>query len=266
MIVHRTYKRHHKVKKKKPILKNLYFWLIILLILFISVLFYLGVFWDKIQIKEIRISGNYKVDGDKIIKIVFEDTTREVFFKDTRSILLFKKNEIKDEILKLFPEIEEVKISRKLPDVLVIEIKEREPFAVFCQLGNCFFIDKNGVIFRKYENEEELQDKPVVRFFGNIDNIFLGKKIIEKDFFDIILIIEKNLRNDFQINITEMTTDSDKRLNIKTNEGWEAYFNLKEDMNLQVLKLTLLLKEEISLEQRTKLEYIDLRFSRAYYK
>ena len=59
---------------------------------------------------------------------------------------------------------------------------------------------------------------------------------------------------------------SEKRLNTKTSEGWEIYFNLKGDLNWQITELGLVSEKQIPLEDRGELEYIDLRFSRVYYK
>jgi len=58
----------------------------------------------------------------------------------------------------------------------------------------------------------------------------------------------------------------DKRLDIKTAEGWEIYFDLSSDVNFALTKLGLLLEKEIPLEKRGDLSYIDLRFSKVYYK
>jgi hypothetical protein len=59
------------------------------------------------------------------------------------------------------------------------------------------------------------------------------------------------------------------RLDIKTNENWQIYFDLNSmsDTDLKIAKLNLLLNGEITPEIRKNLQYIDLRFKdRAYYK
>lgn len=263
MPARRTYKKRRKIKKKKPIFRNFYFWLAILLIIFVSGLFCLSVFWEKIQVGEIKISGNQKIESEEIRKIVSENITWKIFFKETKSILFIRKNKLKKDILNFFPGIEEVKINRNFPDILIIGVKEREPYAIFCD-RECFLIDKKGVIFKKEDGP--INDWPIISFLEDSGDIFLGSKVVEKDFFDILESIQKTLKDELKIDIIEVATDGNKRLNIKTNEGWEAYFNLGENTDLQVLKLNLLLKEEISPEERKGLEYIDLRFTRVYYK
>ena len=56
------------------------------------------------------------------------------------------------------------------------------------------------------------------------------------------------------------------RLNIETSENWEIYFNLDSETDLQIAKMNLLLKDEIPVSVRKTLQYINLRFNRAYYK
>ena len=51
-----------------------------------------------------------------------------------------------------------------------------------------------------------------------------------------------------------------EHLNVKTSEDWEVYLNPQEDINWQLTKLGAVLEEEIPLEKRKDLEYIELRF------
>ena len=81
--------------------------------------------------------------------------------------------------------------------------------------------------------------------------------------------IEKNLKDNFQINLSDALISTPIRLDIKTGEGWQIYFNTDTDSDItsQLTKLDLLLQKEISAESRQSLQYIDLRFKdRAYYK
>jgi len=62
------------------------------------------------------------------------------------------------------------------------------------------------------------------------------------------------------LKILEVSIISEERLNAKTSEGWEIYFNLEGDINWQLTKLGAVLEKEIPPEKRENLEYIDLRF------
>ena len=94
----------------------------------------------------------------------------------------------------------------------------------------------------------------------------MGQTKPSKEIISEILKIQKQLQDKFKINTEEFILSDNQRLDVKTSENWEVYFDLSTDISLSLVQLNLLLEKEISLEQRKNLKYIDLRFSRAYYK
>jgi hypothetical protein len=81
--------------------------------------------------------------------------------------------------------------------------------------------------------------------------------------------VQKNLQDNFQINLKEAFITSPLRMDVITSENWEIYFNMDSEYSIdsQLLKLDLLLKGEITEDIRPTLQYIDLRFKdRAFYK
>ena len=94
----------------------------------------------------------------------------------------------------------------------------------------------------------------------------LGQKVIEESLLKSILEIQQKLSSDLKIWITEFDILSNERLNVKTLQGWEIYFNPKGNINWQVVELGLVLEKEIPIEKVPSLEYIDLRFTKVYYK
>ena len=97
--------------------------------------------------------------------------------------------------------------------------------------------------------------------------MFIGEKVIEEDIINIILKIKKGLEDNLQISVEEAIISSPLRLDIKTSEKWKIYFNLGSDIDMQVIRMNLLLSKEIPADARKNLEYIDLRFKDgAYYK
>jgi hypothetical protein len=87
----------------------------------------------------------------------------------------------------------------------------------------------------------------------------LGEQMIGRDYLEKIFKIQKFFQEELKIEIEEFVF-FEQRLNLKTKEGWEIYFDPREDINWQLTKLNLVLKEEILPEKRRNLEYIELRF------
>ena len=250
------YRKPHRVKRRKSILKSRFFWLTILILVFLGLFFYFLFFSPFFQVKNIFISGAEKISSSEIKNFVQNKLEKKILFLRTKSIFLININEIEKEVLKNFPPVAEIKIGRKFPDVLNINLVERSPLANFCQAEKCFLLDKEGIIFEESEPKADL----IKIVDGQKEKIpKLGEPMIENDYLEKILKIQKYIQEELKIEIEEFTV-FERRLNLKTKEGWEIYFDPREDINWQLTKLNLVLKEKIPPEKRKDLEYIELRF------
>lgn len=266
----------HKIKPGKSIFKRPVFWYAVLFLILVCAGFYFFVFFDKFQVKNIIISGNEKTSSEKIENVVHDSINKKIisFFNWnvlSRSIFWVNKEKLNKEILEQFPIIGKIRIDKNLPHTLILGITERKPIGVFCNIDageqqQCFLIDVNGIIFEPLAVAPE--DFLIVRQISEQSQVLVGEDVIGKNIMDFILRIKKNLKDNFQIDIKEALVTSPLRMDVKTSENWQIYFNLDpdSDINLQITKLNLLLSGQISPEARNSLQYIDLRFDRAYYK
>lgn len=265
-------RRVRLLKPKKSLFKKPLFWWFVLFLFVVLSIFYFFVFYPKFQITEIIISGNEKVLTQDIEKIVKENIDRKIFVLaglkiTSKSIFLTGPKIISKALLNGFSQIESVKVSKKFPQTITLQVKERTPFAVFCQTDDkkCFYIDENGIIFKILEKIPE--NISIVRQLIEDKEVFTGERVVEKNIIDIISKIKRNLKDNFQIDVKSAMISTPFRLNIETSENWQIYFNLESETDLQIAKMNLLLKDEISVSARKTLQYIDLRFKdRAYYK
>lgn len=260
-------KRHVKnkisrIKPRKSIFLRLWFWIIILILLIICSFAYFFLFYPGIQVKNIIISGNEKVKAQDLQKLVLNNAdTGLVDFGwlriTSRSIFLINSESLDKEILEKFPIIEKVSINKNLPETLILGITERKPIGVYCS-NECFLIDQNGIAFEGLVILPEYL--AIVRQTGENGNVFTGENVIQRNIMEAIYKIEKDLKDNFQIDVKEALITSPIRLNIETSENWQIYFDISPDfdINLQLTKLNLLLTGEISPENRKNLRYINL--------
>ena len=285
------YKKPYRIKRKKSIFKNRFFWISILILMIVGGLFYFFVFSDFFQVKKIIITGEEKTSTNELKSLIEKKLENKIFFTPTKSIFLVDLKEIKKEISNSFPQIAEIEIKKGLTDSISIVVIERIGLVNFCQQEKCFLLDNEGVIF-----EEALMETNLTKITDNrkTEPLILGKKVIEKDIILKILNIEFKLKDDLKISLKELTIVSEERLNVKTSDiralaksedersssttralaksederssstGWEIYFNLKGDLNWQILKLKAVLENRIPPEKRGNINYIDLRFERVY--
>ena len=203
-------------------------------------LFFSAFFW----IKNIAVTGNNTVSEDSVKALI-----------PIKNIFLIDIENIQGDILDSFLQIDDVKIRRSLPDALNIAVSERSAAALWCEEEKCFFVDNDAVIFGEYAGDSN----GLIKIMG-------VKEMLNKEKMSQILDIQKKMEQGLIATTTRALILSEERLNAKTSEGWEAYFNLKGDLDWQIQELGLVLEKQISPEKRKKLEYIDLRFSKVYYK
>jgi cell division protein FtsQ len=264
------YRKSYRTKKKRSvwlIFKNKFFWFGLFILAVIGSLAYLFIFSSVFQIKDIQISGAEKSPAQEI-KDIISAKSGNIFLTDFEAI---SKN-----LLGQYIEIANITLKRNLPNRVLVQIEERKPIALFCrpffepfllflnenQAEECYFLDKQGVIFEKVS--EQPGNLLVLNTRSFISKFNLGQKIIDENYLAKVLEINSQLEKD--IKIKEASLISEDRLNIKTSEGWEIYFNPKKDLDWQIEEIKILLEQKISLENRENLEYVDLRFEKVYIK
>jgi len=234
----------------------------ILILIIFGGFFYLICLASPFQIKEVKIAGNSKVSTESLQGAVRGQIERRVFFFSSKSIFLVNLNKITENISSNFPHIAGVKIRRDFPDALNVVVLERVGLIVWCQTGQCFLLDKEGVIFDPVRNDisDGAEEIFKIENLSLIPELKLGEKVIEKEKLNKILETESKLKNNFKIAISQIAVVSRERWNIKTFEGWEIYLDPEKDLDWQLTKLYSVLEKEIPSEKRGNLEYIELRF------
>ncbi len=260
--------RIYKLKKKRSIIKMPIFWIALICFTLIMTILYFTLFSDRFEVKNINISGNEKNSTEQITNLISNNIKKTLVSLggvqlSTKSIFTVNSNQIITNLLKEFPNIESVQIQKKLPQSLTVKIKERSAVGSFCQNQTCFLIDLNGIIF---EPQNSIPDNAIiVRQNLNNKEYSAGENAIEKNIMVNISDIQRNLKNNFEINIKEAVMAD--LLKITTSENWQIYFDPKQDVNLQIMKMNALLKTGIKMDDRKKLHYIYLQYKdRAYYQ
>lgn len=155
-----------KVKKKKINIKKITIMLLILAILIISIIQF-----TKIPVKNIYISGNNIVSDKEIIKLSELETYPSYI---STYLIDIKENVLKNNYIK------SVKIKRKLPGKIYIEVEEYKPICIYknklvlsstIQVENKYNIDYIPYIIN---NIDRIYDE-FVRKFSHIDYEIINK-------------------------------------------------------------------------------------------
>ncbi|MDO8524019.1 MAG: hypothetical protein Q7R99_00130 [bacterium] len=267
-----------KAIKRKRFLKSRLFFDILLWVIFFLLLAYLVLFSGVLKINNIQIVSSQEIPNERVSQIVNSEMQKRVlFFIKKDSFFLIDAKKISQIISNEFPQALKVEVKRGLPGSIFIEIKPRIAQTIWCftppktdtaeadfaTTTSCFLVDQQRIIFASFSLDSpknnlimvssELAPKAI---FSEVCTSSLIERIIETN----------KVLNDFGLSNSIFIEKANGFLNVKTMEGWEAFFNPKQDLVDDMLKLRLLLEKEITAEKRKTLEYIDLRFSKAYYK
>lgn len=262
MIAYRQYRKPHRYKKKKPLLRPKFLILGFLTLLIVGAVFYGLFLWNIFWVKEVVVSGEREVPKQDVESLVFGQLENTVLFLKTKSIFTVDADQIKADILKNFPQVASAEVKKSFFDTVGVEITERAPVAVWCAASRCFYIDEGGVIFKEADTSSGLI---VIETDQAAGESLLGSAILSADKISQILTVKSKLFETLQL-VAVTARVSDERLDLEITEGWTIRFNLKGDLSWQVTELKLALEKQISPEKRRALEYVDLRFSRIYYK
>jgi cell division protein FtsQ len=257
------YKKYQRIRKKKSIFKNLFknrfFWLFVLTGCIISLLIYFFFFSPFFSVKEIKIEGQLNFISEKEIKEFISEAIKGkvLFFKST-SIFSFRRKKIEKLALKHFFSVKDIKIKRKFPDVLIVEISERKPVVNFCQENGCFFVDEEGIIFHKSNLKMTVlrTEKKEAR---------LGEKVVEKNLLKKALKIADSLKKEISIEVKEIYLTPFK-IEMTTEKGITLIFSPQKGLNEQIEDLKLIIEKQITQERLENVDYIDLRFDKIFYK
>lgn len=228
----------------------------------ISIIGIWSFFWlPFFRIKEIEVNDplvNKKEIEDKLAFSLFSISR---FFLPQNNFFLFPSKIAEEAIFRSGLGVAD--IEKKFPNKISVDFKEIKPKFLYCAAKDCFYIDKNGV---PYETAPFFSDSPlpVLEFLETSKKILkLGEEFLSKDEANFLIDFGKEIKR-LNLSIKKIVVEKDIKLIM--NEEWQLTIILgKKDYKDIVEKLSLLFERKI--KDRSKLEYIDMRFpNKAFYK
>lgn len=257
-----------RFKKRKLTFSSRFLGAAILILAAILALFHFVLLSGMFELKNIKVVSQADIDEEEIKQIIDKQLNKKFFrWLSIKPLFLISPAKISNEILAKYPSIKRANVQRKFPHSLVLTIKKRRAVGIWCQPKKdfCFLFDESRIIFEKIK-KQQINEELILVFSDDKDKK-LGNEVLAPLTFSQILEIEQSLK---EIDLTAesfwLTILPLKELRVKLKKGWEIYFNLDKDVKLALSQLRLVLKEEIPKQNWGNLEYIDLRFTKIYYK
>lgn len=110
---------------------------------------------EKFLITGVEVKGMEAINAEDIRAVVEDSLTGNYFWLVPRSNdLLYPRSEIKEHLRTRFPRFNYIGASVEGLNTLLVEVVEREPFALYCpsalnpeEASACYFLDEEGFIF-----------------------------------------------------------------------------------------------------------------------
>ena len=236
----------------------------------------------SIQIKNIEVSGNSTVSKDEIISVIRNETSAKYLMLFSKnSIFLYPKKMIEIKLADDFKKIETVSIKSKGLKTLIVSIIERKPNSLWCFSGSedgtlrknnnsgmCYFLDKEGVIFSE---APDFSGNAFLRYYGLLDDIEqpIGKIYMPSGRFKDMSRFVSSLET-LGISVASFRAESENDYKIYLKNGIKILFDDKQPFdktleNIQSILSEVDLKGDYSVNNPSKINYVDLRFGNKVY-
>lgn len=234
-------------------------------------LFFSG-FWN---IDKIEIKGASRTPQEDIRQKAWQQSRDpELMLLSQRNLFLFNKEdligELKDQYH--FPEVE---VNKKIPNKLLIELKEGQCAYILQEQDNYYKIDgQNYVISRRKDIKN--QGVPLIKNIGVNKKITGDRSYVKKDYISYITGLHKALEqktSELEIKnfildnqIPDMEEVEKNTIKMQIQGGPMIYLNMELEPTQQIKKLLLLKQNELKDDFLNK-EYIILKYGdRIFYK
>ena len=230
-------KKQELQRKRRKFVFRIVKWLMLLGIIIGGIIF--ALLSPIFNIKEISVSGNAQISSQTIISLSSLTIDQNIFN--------FRTSEIVDNI-KENAHIDSVKVSRKFPDTVDIEVEERVTTFMLVY-GNAYvYINNQGYIL---EITSEKGDHPILTGFKTPTNqLVAGNRLTEEDLEklnDVLKIMEATSSGENKIEnlITEINiSDSSNYILTLSKEKKQVYLGDVTDLSTKVLWLNQFIERE----------------------
>lgn len=253
-------KNWRKIKRKLPAL---------VVVTLCAGLVYLTMFSPVFKIKNVSIEGNKNIPLDSLRGEVEANLRDKTFFiLPSDSVFIFSPKNLEHDLREKFKRIETIQARKSFFDTLHISLIEKRGVFKWCRQSGCFLINEQGVAYNIPLDESMLAEEEkslltITEFVHELPGN--NEKIVNDTFIQAIWKIHDELGAE----IVEFTTPSvlSNKIVIKMKHEWQAAFTTNFPIKDQLVNFKALFSNEITLEQKRNLEYIDLTVEgRAYYK
>ncbi|OQX71209.1 hypothetical protein B6D52_02360 [Candidatus Parcubacteria bacterium 4484_255] len=236
--------------------------------LFLGSLIYIVFFSSVFRIKNIKINKtiSYNLISDKEI----ESSLQNFINQSHNNLIFFKcadwRRKMSDD-----SRLESLNIKKKWPNSVEINVQETQPLAILEILGDSqhYYLNKRGGVIKAPLVVAPSQAKNSLSpIFYDKSQTNVKSKLYANFLKKLLAFVQNGILPQNGVYIQKVNFNNIGDIfdaQIVTKEGWQIFINSETNLEKQLVNLLQILEEEI--EDRSNLEYIDLRFgAKMFYK
>lgn len=209
-----------------------------------------GVFFLRsafFAVQNIQINGLSRIANEEIIKLIGSVKGENILAIDTLDLA---------SKIKLHPFVEQAVVERKLPNTLVVGIKERQAAALIMAGEKVVEVDLTGIVLKYYEGWPP-KDSPVLTGISIPESTGPGQKISSPEI-DVLMQLLRQVPVELQPKISEISYKPSKQINIYLMNGIEVRLGYAENYAGKIKLLNELLNSADFKAVEKSIRYIDL--------
>ncbi|MDX9779162.1 MAG: FtsQ-type POTRA domain-containing protein [Patescibacteria group bacterium] len=260
-----------RARQKKKMRKNnsrlkIYLFLILSGVI-LGLLIYFVAFSSFFKIKNIDIEGLERTKVELIRDLVKTQTNKKHFLIFPENNLIFFNVEDLRQVLNQEFRFEEVRVFKRFPKTIKLEIRERNLAFIWRQQNINIFSDNQGCLINEaIINDEAFSKYPILESELEIEYLNPNNCLdLDQQYFNALIELFETLLSHQDLAPARFILSNERNsLIMDLANGPNIIFNTKEDLLKQVNKL-IIIRQEQSDDEFLQLEYIDLRFGDLIY-
>jgi cell division septal protein FtsQ len=260
--------RRETIDGEKPLpIVDLVLWGILL-----GVSLYLLLFSPFLTVSRVEIAGLSKLGDQEVRRMITDELSGKylgIWPKD--NFFAVRSAKLSEQLASRYPLFRSVSVTRRFPDTLLVETKERERIVLWRGAGGQdLMLGEDGRLFR---NDQALSEENA-QYVVSITDLSSqpaaeGQLVADERLVPFVSAIGDEISRRLGLSIGSeysVTSRFAGELRMMTGEGWELYASTEMPMASTIDALALLFEKELPAEKRAGLKYIDMRIeNRVYY-
>lgn len=233
---------------------------------------YLLLFSPFLTVSRVDISGLSELDDSDVRAAVMSELSGKhlgIWPKD--NFFAVRPAKLSGLLTGQYPLLREVLVTRRFPETLLIEVKEREHIVLWHRAGEQgLMLGEDGRLFQNDQVFSEANAPYVVSITDlSAQPAAEGQRVADERLVPFVSSIGEEIARRLGLSVGNEYSIVSRfagELRMTTGEGWELYMSTERPLAATLDALALLFEKELSPEKRSGLRYIDMRIeNRVYY-